>query len=197
MPSLTGLQSSILRSSQAFTGVTAASPGPISVLLAQVQGLAQDSVNIASGDPAALASNQNEMQRALLSLRDLAPLRDFSLSESLDLPISRSQSNPNVRPARSLMALSIAPSVAEVNTQSILAARPPAPRPPSPPDADADVVVVSPPLRSLEDSIPPTTLLRDPTSVAELANATSQQITSSVLGNANQTAALVASLLRG
>jgi hypothetical protein len=95
------------------------------------------------------------------------------------------------------MALSIAPSVAEVNTQSILAARPPAPRPPSPPDADADVVVVSPPLRSLEDSIPPTTLLRDPTSVAELANATSQQITSSVLGNANQTAALVASLLRG
>ena len=62
---------------------------------------------------------------------------------------------------------------------------------------DADAVVVSPPLRSLEDSIPPTTLLRDPTSVAELANATSQQITSSVLGNANQTAALVASLLRG
>lgn len=93
------------------------------------------------------------------------------------------------------MALSIAPSVAEVNTQSILAASPPAPRPPSPPDAD--VVVVSPPLRSLEDSIPPTTLLRDPTQVAELANATSQQITSSVLGNANQTAALVASLLRG
>jgi hypothetical protein len=195
MPSLTGLQSSILRSSQAFTGVTNATPGPISVLLAQVQGLAQDSVNIAAGDPAALASNQNQMQRALLSLRDLAPLRDFSLSESLDLPISRSQSNPNVRPARSLMALSIAPSVAEVNTQSILAARPPAPRPPSPPDADA--VVVSPPLRSLEDSIPPTTLLRDPTSAAELANATSQQITSSVLGNANQTAALVASLLRG
>lgn len=196
MPSLTGLQSSILRSSQAFTGVTNATPGPISVLLAQVQGLALDSLNIAAGDPAALASNQNQMQRALLSLRDLAQLRPQKpLSLPFDLPISRLQSNLTVRPARSLMALSIAPSVAEVNTQSILAASPPAPRPPSPPDAD--VVVVSPPLRSLEDSIPPTTLLRDPTSVAELANATSQQITSSVLGNANQTAALVASLLRG
>ena len=196
MPSLTGLQSSILRSSQAFTGVTNATVGPISVLLAQVQGLALDSLNIAAGDPAALASNQNQMQRALLSLRDLAQLRPPKpLSLPFDLPISRLQSNLTVRPARSLMALSIAPSVAEVNTQSILAASPPAPRPPSPPDAD--VVVVSPPLRSLEDSIPPTTLLRDPTQVAELANATSQQITSSVLGNANQTAALVASLLRG
>ena len=196
MPSLTGLQSSILRSSQAFTGVTNATVGPISVLLAQVQGLALDSLNIAAGDPAALASDQNQMQRALLSLRDLAQLRPPKpLSLPFDLPISRLQSNLTVRPARSLMALSIAPSVAEVNTQSILAASPPAPRPPSPPDAD--VVVVSPPLRSLEDSIPPTTLLRDPTSVAELANATSQQITSSVLGNANQTAALVASLLRG
>ncbi|MCX6603211.1 MAG: hypothetical protein NTV52_06425 [Acidobacteria bacterium] len=196
MPSLTGLQSSILRSSQAFTGVTNATVGPISVLLAQVQGLALDSLNIAAGDPAALASNQNQMQRALLSLRDLAQLRPPKpLSLPFDLPISRLQSNLTVRPARSLMALSITPSVAEVNTQSILAARPPAPRPPSPPDAD--VVVVSPPLRSLEDSIPPTTLLRDPTSVAELANATSQQITSSVLGNSNQTAALVASLLRG
>ena len=196
MPSLTGLQSSILRSSQAFTGVTNATVGPISVLLAQVQGLALDSLNIAAGDPAALASDQNQMQRALLSLRDLAQLRPPKpLSLPFDLPISRLQSNLTVRPARSLMALSIAPSVAEVNTQSILAASPPAPRPPSPPDAD--VVVVSPPLRSLEDSIPPTTLLRDPTSVAELANATSQQITSSVLGNANQAAALVASLLRG
>ncbi len=93
------------------------------------------------------------------------------------------------------MALSIAPSVAEVNTRSILAARPPTPKPPVLPEGD--VVAVSPPLRSLEETVPPTALLRDPTSVAELANSTSQQITSSVLGNANQTAALVASLLRG
>jgi len=93
------------------------------------------------------------------------------------------------------MALSIAQGIAEVNTRSVLAARAPAPKPPAPPATD--VVALSPPLRSLEETVPPTALLRDPTSVAELANSTSQQITSSVLGNANQTAALVASLLRG
>jgi len=57
--------------------------------------------------------------------------------------------------------------------------------------------VVSPPVRSLEDSIPPTALLPDPCSAAELANPTGQPIVSSVLGDANQTPALVASLLRG
>ncbi len=79
----TGLQSSIVRSSQAFTGIANATPGSISVLLAQVQGLALDSVNIASGNPTALAANQDQMQRALLNLRDLAPLRDSSVAMSL------------------------------------------------------------------------------------------------------------------
>ena len=93
------------------------------------------------------------------------------------------------------MALSLSASVAAINTQSILPTRAPSPKPrPAP---EVDVVALSTPLRSLEDSLPPTALLRDPNSAAELASATSQQITSSVLGNANQTAALVASLLRG
>jgi len=74
--SLAGLQSSIVRSSQAFIGMTNSAVGPLSALLAQVQGLALDSVNIASGDPTALAANQDQMQRALLNLRDLAPIRD-------------------------------------------------------------------------------------------------------------------------
>ena len=97
------------------------------------------------------------------------------------------------------MALPIAPGIAEVNTQSVLIARAPAPKSPDPPAATSavDVIALSPPLRSLEEAVPPTAILRDPTSVAELAHATSRQITSSVLGNANQTAALVASLLRG
>ena len=124
------------------------------------------------------------MQRALLNLRDLA-----SLSERSSL-VPEHPADKQITMIRSVSA-----SVAELNTQSILPARSPAPRPPAPPEAD--VVVLSPPLRSLEDSLPQTALLRNPNSVAELAQATSQQITSSVLGNANHTAALVASLLRG
>ena len=182
--SLSGLQSSIVRSSQAFTGIANSPASPVSVLLAQVQGLALDSVNIASGDPTALAANQDQMQRALLNLRDLAPLRERS-------PLA--PGNPADK--QIIMIRSVSASVAEINTQSILPTRSPTPKPPVAPEGD--VVALSPPLRSLEDALPQTALLRDPTSVAELANATGQQITSSILGNANQTAALVASLLRG
>lgn len=75
---VTGLQSSIVRSSQAFDNVNP--PAPIESLVAQVRGLALDSVNIAAGDPAALASNQSQIQAALLSLRALSPIRDPSIA---------------------------------------------------------------------------------------------------------------------
>jgi hypothetical protein len=69
-----GLQSSIARSSQAFDNTNP--PAPIEPLVAQVRGLALDSVSIAASDPAALASNQGQIQAALLSLRALSPIRD-------------------------------------------------------------------------------------------------------------------------
>jgi len=71
---VTGLQSSIVRSSQAFDNVNP--PAPIASLVAQVRGLALDSVNVAASDPAALASNQSQIQSTLLSLRALSPIRD-------------------------------------------------------------------------------------------------------------------------
>lgn len=71
---ITGLQSSIVRSSQAFDNVSP--PAPIGSLVAQVRGLALDSVNIAANNPAALASNQSQIQTTLLSLRALSPIRD-------------------------------------------------------------------------------------------------------------------------
>lgn len=73
-----GLQSSMVRSSQAFDNTKA--PAPIEPLVAQVRGLALDSVSVAAGDPAALASNQGQMQAALLSLRALSPIRDPNLA---------------------------------------------------------------------------------------------------------------------
>ena len=195
IPSLTGLQSSLVRSSLAFTGIAKSPAGQVSLLLAQVQGLALDSVNLATGDLAALAANQIQMQRALLNLRDLAPLREKSPlgpAKAADTTVIKDTYRPT---SEVTMALSLSASVAAINTQSILPTRSPSPK--SPPAPEVDVVALSIPLRSLEDSLPPTALLRDPNSAAELASATSQQITSSVLGNANQTAALVASLLRG
>ena len=195
IPSLSGLQSSLVRSSQAFTGIAKSPAGQVSLLLAQVQGLALDSVNLATGDLAALAANQIQMQRALLNLRDLAPLREkspFGPARLADMPIIKDVYRPT---SEVTMALSLSASVAAINTQSILPTLSPSPK--SPQSPEVDVVALSTPLRSLEDALPPTALLRDPNSAAELASATSQQITSSVLGNANQTAALVASLLRG
>jgi hypothetical protein len=71
---VSGLQSSIVRSSQAFDNVSP--PAPIESLVAQVRGLALDSVSIAASDPAALASNQSQIQATLPSLRALSPIRD-------------------------------------------------------------------------------------------------------------------------
>lgn len=82
MPALsTGLATSISRADQAFTGVSPVGPPAVSNLLAQVRGLALDSVRIS--DTASLASQQGDVQRVLVQLSALAPIR--SSAEALEI----------------------------------------------------------------------------------------------------------------